>query len=99
MKYLLLILILIGCSKPQGKDTYRYICDCEDKEKIAEMITPEMIVAANNKSDEEMEDVISELFHTGVKLHCEYRAVSVNHNGDVTDKLDSCESAHYVRNY
>jgi hypothetical protein len=46
-----------------------YICNETEKQKVADFLTKN-IGPANNKSDEEMEDVIYELRKSAVKLYC-----------------------------
>ena len=70
------------------------VCNCAEKEKVAEWISENM-KASNNMSDEEMEDVIYQLEKTGIKLHCHSKMITVNRQGDVIwelTKLDSCET-------
>lgn len=68
---------------------------------MAEFISKNL-EAANNRSDEEMEDVISELRKTGYSLFCEIVPVPILLNSGDPDyeniKLDSCQTiipSHY----
>lgn len=72
----------------------KYVCSCEQKKKIETFISNN-IAPSNNMSDEEMEDVIYELYKTGVKLNCEQRKFIVNHTAEIDwgqNTLDSCET-------
>lgn len=94
MKKLLFILLLSSCS--EVKHT-RWVCTCEEKTKASEFVSKN-IKGANNMSDEEMEDVISELTNTAVKLNCHQKLFFISRNtwlvdwGDERNKIDSCES-------
>lgn len=94
--YLIFAIILLSCGHDTGMAT---ICTCEQLEKVAIFISNN-IEKANNKSDEEMEDVIKELRNTGIKLHCQQRAMKYKSGQSSPDweieKLDSCESFHFT---
>lgn len=64
--YTLLCLVLFSCS---DKQTRCYVCEQSESLQVAEFVSGN-IKGANNMSDEEMEDVISELRNTGIKLYC-----------------------------
>jgi hypothetical protein len=50
------------------------------------------IKPSNNMSDEEMEDVISQLYRSAVAINCKEKSIKMTHNGIVVTKLDSCET-------
>jgi len=64
--YTLLCLLLFSCA---DKKKLCYVCEQSDNLQVANFISKN-IRAANNMSDEEMEDVISELRITGIQLYC-----------------------------
>lgn len=68
-------------------ETDRYVCNCEEKEKVTEFLNKN-ISASNNMSDEEMEDVIIELKRTAVEINCQLKSVYLNLDDN---KLDSCD--------
>lgn len=80
MKYFLLLIIIIvtGC---EYKKTC-YVCDKEQREKVADFVSKN-IKNANNMSDEEMEDVIKELRTTAIITYCDQRLVTVDRKGNV----------------
>lgn len=88
-------ILLSGCGNEKGRVT---ICTCEQLEKVGKFVT-DNIQSANNMSDEEMEDVITQLEDTGMKIYCQQRTIEINHHGNPdweVVKLDSCESYFYV---
>jgi hypothetical protein len=71
MKLLLsvaIILTLIGCEEVE-QSQFVYVCPTSTIEKRADFIKSS-IKNANNMSDEEMEDVISQLQKTANQLYC-----------------------------
>lgn len=90
MKILFIIsILLIGCTT---KKIERYVCTCEQRERVSQFVSLN-IKNANNMSDEEMEDVIQKLYWTAVKLNCEIKVMeceSITPFLPVT-KLDSCQ--------
>lgn len=73
------------------------VCNCEQRDKVASFIQSS-IKNANNMSDEEMEDVISELRKTAIRIYCpqkNVRAIRSNQSGSIVrlldNSLDSCE--------
>lgn len=99
LKYLILLIsiLLSSCSKTEYENKYRreVVCNCEEREELKQFIQSS-IKNANNMSDEEMEDVISELRHTGCRVICHEKLFITKDNGMEIDwnknKLDSCES-------
>lgn len=82
---------LLSCSFERKAS--RWVCNCEQREKIAVFISSNM-KDANNMSDEEMEDVISELTKTAVMINCNQKNVYFDYNWTPImekNKLDSCE--------
>lgn len=74
------------------------VCNCKEKEKLAEFIKSS-IKNSNNMSDEEMEDVIYQLEKTGLKIICKTKTVYVfglgyqdQHVDYAKTKLDTCET-------
>ena len=77
--YTLLCLVLFSCS---DKQTLCYVCDEQQRLQVADFVSKN-VKGANNMSDEEMEDVISELRDTGIKLYCRQEFVPTSWNGDI----------------
>ncbi len=77
--YIFLCLVLFSCS---DKKTLCYVCDEQQRLQVANFVSKN-IKGANNMSDEEMEDVISELRNTGIKLYCRQEFVPTSWNGDI----------------
>ncbi len=77
--YILLCLVLFSCS---DKKTRCYVCDEQQRLQVADFVSKN-IKSANNMSDEEMEDVISELRNTGIKLYCRQEFVPTAWNGNI----------------
>lgn len=90
MKKLLFIIIcamgIVSCDQRIKENIY--VCDCE-QQKLASKFVSDNMKNANNMSDEEMEDVISQLERTGVKLNCSKKRMSVvkTSAGDVIDVI------------
>lgn len=82
---------LLSCRKPAETEKPFWVCNCEQQRAASEWVTKNMD-AANNRSDEEMEDVIEQLQQTAVKLHCKFKNVVVITEGDkiVSVPSDSC---------
>jgi hypothetical protein len=69
----------VGCSNPSQRRVYA--CDCKQMSEVSKNIK-ESIANANNKSDEEMEDVIMQLERTFVRVNCTQRMVDgIQHDG------------------
>lgn len=77
--YTLLCLVLFSCS---DKQTLCYVCDEQQRLQVADFVSKN-IKNSNNMSDEEMEDVISELRNTGIKLYCRQEFIKTSWNGDI----------------
>lgn len=76
---ILLTLTVVSCSRSKQKRVYA--CDCNQRAKVSQNIK-ESIKDANNMSDEEMEDVISQLETTYVRMNCSQRTVNgIQHDG------------------
>lgn len=75
---LLAAALLIGCGDETTTEMRR-VCTCEQRERV-EGFMRATIADANNKSDEEMEDVVAELYRVAIELHCDPRAVRVTYN-------------------
>ena len=77
---LFLALLLSSC----GDDAKRkcYSCDEAQKKAVQEFITTNT-KSANNMSDEEMEDVISELRETAIKTICNQKYMQVDNEGNI----------------
>ena len=87
---LLLCAVFSSCSDKQDME---WICNCEQQKKVADFVSANT-KPANNMSDEEMEDVITELRRTGVKLHCKQRLMWQDREGNIDwkkEKLDTCQ--------
>ena len=90
--YLVLGTVIIGCS---GQDA-KYVCTCQQQEDVQQFIE-RSIKPANNMSDEEMEDVIHQLWITGVKLNCGMKVLPTDSRNNIDwdkAKIDSCEVAY-----
>ena len=87
---LLVVVLFASCKDDQRT---KYVCNCEENKQIDEFISKN-IKNSNNMSDEEMEDVIYELYKTAVRIKCKQKMIWVNNEG-VPDLqrsgLDSCE--------
>lgn len=81
-KKLLLLLILMLITSCSDKKIRCYVCDASEKTKISEFVSKNM-KDANNMSDEEMEDVISQLEKTGIKIHCKQEFILTDWNGNI----------------
>ena len=91
------MLLFTNCIEPDERENVRVetVCNCKQSEKVAEFIKSS-IKNANNMSDEEMEDVISELRYTAIKIYCPQKNVKAirSQSGNIirlTEPLDSCE--------
>lgn len=84
-------LILSSCNI-EHRDL-EWVCSCEQQQKAADFVTANM-KAANNMSDEEMEDVIEELTKTSIMLNCSQRLMFQDRNGVDwrKEKLNDCET-------
>lgn len=72
----LLSTLLVGCGKD---DRYLYVCNCEQKKAVQEFVGS-VTRDANNYSDEEMEDVINELYKVAVRTNCPKKVLSFGDN-------------------
>lgn len=86
-KLLLLSLFLVACG-PRVTKYNNVVCTCAQMAKVQEFVSLN-VKAANNMSDEEMEDVIYELWKVGVMTTCPKRTVTYI---DDLPVLDSCET-------
>ena len=87
-KKLLLMLPLILITSCADKKIRCYVCDAKEKTKVSEFVSKN-IKDANNMSDEEMEDVISQLEKTGIKIHCRQEFILTDWNDNIYyDKLN-----------
>lgn len=87
-------LIFINSCSSERKGV-KYVCNCEQLEKVNGFIE-RSIPSANNMSDEEMEDVIHQLWVTGVITTCHQKIFILNSHYDINwniseNKIDSCE--------
>jgi hypothetical protein len=73
-----MILVLASCDNK----TRCYVCNPEENRKAQEFVASN-IKAANNMSDEEMEDVIDELFTTSIKLNCRQKMMNCSWDNHV----------------
>lgn len=91
--YILLCLVLFSCS---DKQTRCYVCEQPESLQVADFVSKN-IKGANNMSDEEMEDVISELRKTGIKLYCKQVFVPCDWDNQIIwkeVKKDSLQTLH-----
>lgn len=86
------IFALTSCGDVQRPE---YVCNCQQKPLVAKFVE-DHIKDANNMSDEEMEDVISQLHRTAVSIHCDQRLFWQARDGGAInwekERLDSCET-------
>lgn len=75
-----------------------YTCDENQRVKVAEFVSNN-ISPSNNMSDEEMEDVISELRTTGIMLFCNKEVVYVGVGGIDYDKTHIDSTKSYFHGY
>ena len=78
---IIMSLSMISCSY-EDKTTRCYVCNQQERLNAAEFVSNN-VKNANNMSDEEMEDVISELRKTGIKLYCRQEFIPTTHNGNI----------------
>lgn len=85
---LILPFFLTSCYSETKRKKLVYTCNCEQQAKASSFVK-ETIGAANNMSDEEMEDVISQLERTSIKLHCSqtYKDI-IYRDGFIVEILD-----------
>lgn len=88
---ILVTLTLVSCNHKAR----RYVCSCEQRMKVQEFVE-RSIKPANNMSDEEMEDVVKQLYITGVEMNCENRLIETDSNWNPITPLDSCEFYHLL---
>ncbi len=88
----IILLTITSCSMSSHQSD-AYVCDCSQIKEVQSFVKS-TIAAANNHSDEEMEDVIIELRHTAIKLYCRRSPVWFHHQTTNVDwsleKRDSC---------
>ncbi len=84
---MILVLVLMGCDNKQNA----MVCDCEGRKKVGEFMDRN-IKGANNMSDEEMEDVLAQLYKSAVSINCRQKQLDYSFNGHLKSKLDSCET-------
>ena len=95
MKYILLLaVLLVGCGD-RRIDERLTVCNCDQRDSLRAFLE-RTIGPANNKSDEEMEDVIRELMRSGAQTICSQKNVSRQWDGSnsywqILTPLDSCE--------
>jgi|SRR6056297_1768369 len=100
-KLLASLLVVVSLSSCGEDRMLCYVCDAQQKLKTADFITQNM-AAANNKSDEEMEDVIKELRQTAVKIHCDQVKLPCTYGGSLIYEkieLDSAQTLFRYFNY
>lgn len=90
MKYSILFIVLCFSCGPKRQEVY--VCTCAQRDSVKNFVERN-IKPANNMADEEMEDVINELFRTGISLHCQKRIIETEPLSPFIPitKLDSCE--------
>lgn len=91
-----LSILFFSCSDVQRQE---WICNCKENQKASDFIAAN-VKNANNMSDEEMEDVLTELRRTAIKLNCHQELLWQSPQGVINwskNKLDSCET-HQDRN-
>lgn len=83
MRYLLLSVLITfaSCYTDSIRERDVWVCNCE-QQKAASQWVKESIEPANNKSDEEMEDVIKQLERTSIRLNCEQRTITVTYGNN-----------------
>lgn len=101
--FLILIAIsitLTSCFQSREEQRLIYTCDCQQQAQASQFVK-ESILSANNMSDEEMEDVISQLEKTSVRLHCsqKYKLARVSVEGYLQEVLDVKQGETVYPNY
>ena len=91
----MLIILFSSCTRVEDKMLFS--CDCQQQKEAAKFVK-ESIKDANNMSDEEMEDVISQLERTSVRLHCSKKTYKVR-VGDGVFEPQGVPSGVVVYNY
>lgn len=92
---ILSILILTSCT--HDKPTRVYGCTKTQQARVSEFVQ-NSIKSANNMSDEEMEDVISQLENTAIKCNCSQYVVTVHYEGDDMGQiLSGSDTLNYYR--
>ena len=89
--------MVLGVFSSCEHNASRWVCNCDQRQKIASFISSN-IKDANNMSYEEMEDVIYELRRTAVMINCNQKDGVLAHNGSPImhkNNLDSCEVGVY----
>jgi hypothetical protein len=81
-------LFLSSCEHEETR--LMYVCDCQQQAQASQFIK-ESIAPANNMSDEEMEDVISQLERTAVRLHCTQQYKKVRTGNGLFEVIDAKE--------
>ena len=92
---ILLSLISLSCS---DRKTRCYSCDRQESLKVADFVSNN-IKDSNNMSDEEMEDVISELRKTGIRLYCRQVMVPCNFESRIRWEEIEKDSLHTLHPY
>ena len=89
----LVVLSLSSCNnEPNVSERLCYVCSQSERVNAAAFVTANM-GAANNMSDEEMEDVIEELTSAAVKLNCHQEMLRFEDlNLSIGDKFDSTKT-------
>ena len=93
-KLLIIFLIVLSSCGPNEKTKLLWYCTCEEMETVQDFVK-ESIGPANNMSDEEMEDVISELTKVAMITSCHQEMTTTTLDGNaIIEKLelDSCET-------
>ena len=94
MKYVTVFLFMAAaaCNSSGPQPVVLWTCTCEQQRAAAKWVGDHM-EAANNRSDEEMEDVIGQLEKTSIRLHCAKKKhfLPTNSSGSILDvPPDSC---------
>lgn len=88
-----ILLSFLNCAKNNQQDSkLMWVCNCQEQATAAKWIG-DHLEAANNKSDEEMEDVIYQMQKTAVQLHCKQRMVTGYFDNNwhlLSTQTDSC---------
>jgi hypothetical protein len=97
MKKIIIILSLFALTSCVHHGQERvYGCSPSQQKKVSEFIATS-IKNANNMSDEEMEDVISQLERTAVHCNCSQYVVEVEYSDSRADILQRTDSLNYYR--
>lgn len=98
---LILVLLFTSCKYHQQEADGTVlincrVCNCEEQEAARNFIK-ESIHAANNYSDEEMEDVIAQLEKTSIHMFCHIEKVKCIARADWHEIVEADSTCRYIK--